>query len=45
MIKNGDMGFLHGLMEIFIKETIQQIKEMDMAKYIGPTVIIIKEIG
>lgn len=45
MIKNGDLEFLLGLLETFIREIIMEMLEMDMVKCIGPMEVIIKENG
>ncbi len=45
MIKNGDMVYLPGLMEMFFKEIIQEIYVMDMDKCYGRMAATIKEIG
>lgn len=45
MIKNGDMEYLLGLVEMFIKEIMRLIWEVDLERCIGQMVAIIKEIG
>ena len=45
MIKKMDMEYLHGLQEMYIKEIINQMLEMDMDKCIGVMVVIIKGNG
>ena len=44
-IKNQVMEFLHGLVEIFIKEIIKMIVEMGMDKCTGVMVVFIKDNG
>ena len=44
-IKNQVMEFLHGLVEIFIKEIIKTIVEMGMDKCTGVMVVFIKDNG
>ena len=43
--KNQDMGYSHGLREIFIKGIIKVTKDMDMDKCTGMTVVFIKDLG
>jgi len=45
MIKNGVMGYLHGLQATFIKGIMKQILEMAMVRCIGRMAAIIKVIG
>jgi hypothetical protein len=45
MIKNGDTGCFVGATDIFLKETIKEILEMDMDKCFGPMEIITKATG
>jgi hypothetical protein len=45
MIKNMDMEYLHGQVEIYIKDNIRMMLEMDMEKCIGLMEVIIKENG
>jgi hypothetical protein len=45
MIKNGDLEFLLGPLETFIREIIMEMSEMDMVKCIGPMEVIIRENG
>lgn len=45
MIKKMGMEYLHGLQEMYIKEIINQMLEMDMDKCIGVMEVIIKGNG